>query len=315
MKVHTVRRVGLFPLSLVLLLIAATQVFHLGIPATVTRAATAAQVYPVMNTSETLPDGVWFRTTPRTWDTDRVTGHGVYAGDRVQLTCYASGDAVGPYANRIWYYVSNLTRPTVPKINTLNVGFLNAHYINDGKLANQVDAGVPACSTPTGAAYPYPYSNNIWSGYVASGKQFSDVKASWKVSAITCQRGQTSHVYTWVGLGGVGAPLEQIGTEFGCYNGQPAYYAWWQTLPEQSKIQPIPNSQHYTSLSIGATITAEVQYKGSGGAYHLSIAENGKSLFSQYVHGKTDASAYNSADFIVEHPQGPQFSQYQPITF
>ena len=39
------------------------------------------------------------------------------------------------------YRVSNLTRPTVGGL--ANHGWLNAHYINDGKVANQVDAGVP----------------------------------------------------------------------------------------------------------------------------------------------------------------------------
>jgi hypothetical protein len=41
--------------------------------------------------------------------------------------------------------VTNLTRPNVPGSGAPNVGFLNAHYINDQQLANQVDAGVPAC--------------------------------------------------------------------------------------------------------------------------------------------------------------------------
>lgn len=97
-----------------------------------------------MNTSEAPPDGVWFRNSPHTGDTDKVTGHGVYAGDSVSLRCYAWGDAVGPYGDKLWYYVTNLTRPTVPG-GAANVGFLNAHYINDGKAANVVDAGVPAC--------------------------------------------------------------------------------------------------------------------------------------------------------------------------
>jgi hypothetical protein len=101
--------------------------------------------FTVMNTSETMPDGVWFRNSPQTADTDRVTGHGVYTGDRVQLNCYTFGDSVGPYNDTLWYYVSNVTRPTVSGNGTSNVGFLNAHYVNDGKNANVVDAGVPRC--------------------------------------------------------------------------------------------------------------------------------------------------------------------------
>jgi surface antigen len=101
--------------------------------------------FTVMNTSETPPDGVWFRNSPHTADTDRATGHGVYSGDQVQLQCYASGDSVGTYADSLWYYVTNLTRPTVPGAGAPNVGYLNAHYINDSKAANVVDTGVRPC--------------------------------------------------------------------------------------------------------------------------------------------------------------------------
>ncbi len=105
----------------------------------------ARPIFTVMNTSETPPDGVWFRNSPQTANTDRVTGHGVYASDKVRLHCYAYGDAVGPYKNRLWYYVDNVTRPVVSGNGAANVGYLNAHYINDGAAANQVDAGVPPC--------------------------------------------------------------------------------------------------------------------------------------------------------------------------
>jgi hypothetical protein len=105
--------------------------------------AASKPIFTVMNTSETLPDGVWFRNSPHTGDTNRVTGLGVYMNERVQLECYAWGDAVGPYNDTLWYYVLDVTRPT--NDGAPNMGFLNAHYINDGKLANQIDANVPAC--------------------------------------------------------------------------------------------------------------------------------------------------------------------------
>jgi hypothetical protein len=100
-------------------------------------------VFTVMNTSEQPPDGVWFRNSPHTADTSRITGLGVYRNERVQLVCYAFGDSVGPYHDALWYYVKNVTRPTVN--GRPDVGYLNAHYINDGKVANQVDKGVRPC--------------------------------------------------------------------------------------------------------------------------------------------------------------------------
>jgi hypothetical protein len=100
-------------------------------------------IFTVMNTSEAPPDGVWFRNSPHTADTNRVTGLGVYVNERIQLQCYAFGDALGPYTDSLWYRVDNLTRATVN--GQANAGYLNAHYINDGKNSNQVDDGVPAC--------------------------------------------------------------------------------------------------------------------------------------------------------------------------
>lgn len=150
-------------------------------------------IYPVMNTDETPPDGIWFRNSPHTADTNRITGDGIYAGDRVQLICYAYGDAVGPYNDSLWYYVTNVTRPTVLGTGAPNVGYLNAHYINDGKVANQVDAGVPACGnvpsyTPPAQAVQESHStsssstntvnngepiNMIGGNYLATRKEFT----------------------------------------------------------------------------------------------------------------------------------------------
>lgn len=129
--------------------------------ATLVSNASAANkpIFTVMNTSETLPDGVWFRNSPHTADTDRVTGHGVYKNERVQLDCYAWGDAVGAYHNRLWYYVLNVTRPV--NKGKANQGYLNAHYINDGKAANQIDAGVAQCGAhPSGPNSVFYSPNN-----------------------------------------------------------------------------------------------------------------------------------------------------------
>jgi hypothetical protein len=101
--------------------------------------------FGVMNTSETPPDGVWFRNSPNSADTDRVTGHGVYAGDVIRVECYAFGEAVGQFANRLWYRAANLTRQIVVLNGSSNRGFLNAHYVNDDRVANEIIPGVPSC--------------------------------------------------------------------------------------------------------------------------------------------------------------------------
>ncbi len=100
-------------------------------------------VFDVQNTSETPPDGVWFRNSPHSNDTSRINGIGVYQGEQVQLRCFGWGDSVGPYHDTLWYQVDNLSRPN--SAGTRNAGWLNAHYVADGLAANKVDAGVPPC--------------------------------------------------------------------------------------------------------------------------------------------------------------------------
>ncbi|GLZ51680.1 hypothetical protein Acsp07_12970 [Actinomycetospora sp. NBRC 106378] len=99
-------------------------------------------VFTVMNTSETPPDGVWFRDNPAA-SGPRLGGYGVYQNDRVQLRCYGWGESIGRFGNRLWYYSANLTRPNAP--GRPNVGWLNAHFVDDRQNANAVVPGVPAC--------------------------------------------------------------------------------------------------------------------------------------------------------------------------
>jgi hypothetical protein len=105
---------------------------------------TSGIVFPVQNTDETPPDGVYFRNSPHTADTSATAGLGVYSGENIKLICYGWGDAVGQYQDVLWYDVANVTRPTADGV--ANVGWLNAHYIDDGKSSNQVDPGVSPCS-------------------------------------------------------------------------------------------------------------------------------------------------------------------------
>jgi hypothetical protein len=115
-------------------------------------AALAAPEFTVMNTSEAPPDGVYFRNSASSADTDGGTGHGVFQGNRVRLNCFAWGDEVGRYKNRLWYQVDNLTLPTVGDSGLPNSGFLSAHYVDDGTVADQVVDGVEPCTRGPGPA-------------------------------------------------------------------------------------------------------------------------------------------------------------------
>lgn len=198
--------------------------------------AATGPIFTVMNTSETLPDGVWFRNSPHTADTSRITGLGVYRNEQVQLQCYAWGDAVGPYSNRLWYYVNNVTRPTVA--GRADVGYLNAHYINDGKNANQVDAGVPQCGAAPPPTIANPMYNRTaainWALAHAKDPQAYGAMCTWFVSNVL-----------WAG----GFSKTAVWSDQGRYGSAPGTKdAWW--LPS---FLPYFMANHSTSGLINIT--------------------------------------------------------------
>jgi hypothetical protein len=261
----------------------------IGLSSLVAPAANAASgpIFTVMNTSESLPDGVYFRNSPHTADTSRITGLGVYKNERVQLQCYAFGDAVGPYSDRLWYYVNNVTRPTVS--GRADVGYLNAHYINDGKSANVVDAGVPECGVTSS-------TGTSWAGYIATGSAITHVHSSWVVPTVDCLGAATSsEEVIWAGIDGfANNQLVQAGSGSYCATHLAAgsYYVWYEQLPSTAKI--IENVAH------GSTISVDISFNASTRNYTISMTINGGTPKNYTGH---DAGAQlASAECIVEAP-------------
>lgn len=166
---------------IVVIVAAIMAILGLSIIAPANSAFANGEVFPVMNTSESPPDGIYFRDSPQTANTRRIYALGVFAGDQVRVDCYAWGDVVGSYGNALWYHVANVTRPTASN-GEPNVGYINTHYINDGMYANQAYPGVTQCGaspapsqptpTPGGSLYYSPYDGpNIIVHYGVLGKQ------------------------------------------------------------------------------------------------------------------------------------------------
>lgn len=177
--------------------------------------AGGGSVFTVMNTSEQPPDGIWFRNSPHTADTSRTTGLGVYMNEQVQLQCYAFGDVVGRYNDSLWYFVRNVTRPA--NNGAANQGYLNAHYINDGKNANQVDAGVPACgATQAPPPPPNAFYNRMaaanWALGHSEDAQAYGAMCTWFVSQSL-----------WAG----GFPQSSVWTSQGHYTSAPGTKTAW----------------------------------------------------------------------------------------
>jgi hypothetical protein len=104
--------------------------------------------YTVKNTSETPPDGVYFRHSmqldPAQPTPTPTTGFGVFMNEQVRVACWTWGDAV--YGDRVWYYAYNITRPNVA--GRPNKGWIDAHYVDDGMTANHPAPGIPQCKSP-----------------------------------------------------------------------------------------------------------------------------------------------------------------------
>ena len=143
-------------------LVASFAIASLVVPAGAAQAAEPA--YPVMNTSEYPPDGVYWRSAPDWNSAIRITGHGYYAGDSVRLKCWEYGSNVprpDGGSNLIWYQADNVTRPGSPV--GANSGWMNAHFVNDGTGPNQVAPGVIRCgSTPPPPPPPPPAVTTVY---------------------------------------------------------------------------------------------------------------------------------------------------------
>jgi hypothetical protein len=87
--------------------------------------------------------GVYWRWGPQENAYQPIAGYGEYDGYTVALDCWAYGDPVGPYGNRLWYFAEQYSpQPTQGD----GQGWINDHYLDTpGTAANPQPIG-PECS-------------------------------------------------------------------------------------------------------------------------------------------------------------------------
>lgn len=108
--------------------------------------------YHLVDADHASDGGVYYRNNPHWNDTNRTPGRGLYYGETAQLICGTWGDPVGPYANRRWHKVNNLSR-------NIGVGWLPDRYFDTPNNANQPTPGERECtSADLGAATTPPPS-------------------------------------------------------------------------------------------------------------------------------------------------------------
>jgi hypothetical protein len=156
------------------------------------------------------------------------------------------------------------------------------------------------------------YSTN-WSGYAAAtnlsspaSNSVTAVSGSWVVPTVTGSGRGTTYSNVWVGIDGFSnSTVEQIGTEQDVINGVARYDAWWEMYSSGIGQPEQLISGSGFSIKPGDTITASVQYTGSGN-FLLTINDTAWTKPFTTTQNTTatqsPTAAQSSAEWIVEAP-------------
>ena len=132
-----------------------------------------------------------------------------------------------------------------------------------------------------------------WSGYAATGGNFTSVTGTWSVPQ-SSSNGSYASGATWVGIGGVNSrDLIQAGTEETASSGGSVHYNAW--------IEMLPAASHPIDLTVqpGDSVTVSITDQGSN-QWQIAFKDNttGKSYQTtvQYT------SSHSSAEWIEEAP-------------
>ena len=146
-----------------------------------------------------------------------------------------------------------------------------------------------------------------WSGYVADTvASYSSVGATWAVPAPSPAENPLATDATWVGVGGVKTnDLIQAGTQAVIENGQVAYQAWYELLPQGQVILPI-------AIGGGDSVTVSLTQTGQG-IWHLSFIDDttGKEYGTDIAYNSSESSA----EWVEERPvvEAGRMISYLPL--
>ncbi|MCL5409818.1 MAG: G1 family endopeptidase [Patescibacteria group bacterium] len=132
-----------------------------------------------------------------------------------------------------------------------------------------------------------------WSGYAATGNQFTNVSGTWTVPNPTVDNHTTVDA-TWVGIGGIRTrDLIQVGTQNVVSSNNQIYStAFYETLPNVS--QPIP-----VAVKPGDLVSASLTQAGDG---QWQIHFHNNSTGQDYLKTIDYNSSLASAEWIEEAP-------------
>jgi hypothetical protein len=151
-----------------------------------------------------------------------------------------------------------------------------------------------AQAAPAQASFPHydhaRHSNQIWGGYVDTGRTYNSVSAQWAVPSLDCAATPDSSVSPWVGLDGVGSSsIEQIGFDQDCSGGTASYHPW---------VEMYPAGSNYFTETIQAGDTIKASVNATGTSYTLTETDTTQG-WSKTFH-ETGNYKRASAEVILE---------------
>jgi len=168
----------------------------------------------------------------------------------------------------------------------------------------------PNASSPPPQTQPFPFPDNQntshnWSGYAATGGNFTSVTGTWSVPQFTAD-GTFGIDAAWVGIGGVRSrDLIQAGTQQTISGtGSTQYEAWVEMLPRASR--PVPLRVH-----AGDSITVSITEQ-SPDQWLIDFSNN--TTGQTYQQTQQYTSSHSSAEWVEEAPSGGRGGGVLPLS-
>jgi hypothetical protein len=178
-----------------------------------------------------------------------------------------------------------------------------AWKIRTNEHPDQAQAGGrpnPSASSPPPQTQPFPFPDNRntshnWSGYAATGGNFTSVTGTWSVPQFSAD-GSFGMDAAWVGIGGVRSrDLIQAGTQQTVSGtGSTQYEAWVEMLPRASR--PVPLRVH-----AGDSVTVSISEQAPD-QWLIEFANN--TTGQTYQQTQQYTSSHSSAEWVEEAPSG-----------
>jgi hypothetical protein len=168
----------------------------------------------------------------------------------------------------------------------------------------------PNASSPPPQTRPFPFPDNQntshnWSGYAATGGNFTSVTGTWMVPQFTADTSFGIDA-AWVGIGGVRSrDLIQAGTQQTVSGtGSTHYEAWVETLPRASR--PVPLRVH-----AGDSITVSITEQ-SPDQWLIDFSNN--TTGQTYQQTQQYTSSHSSAEWVEEAPSSGRGGGVLPLS-